>query len=149
MLLYDAKQLSARRPASGEALVGALDPGLSHWPLLYRERAPGFGRALAGNVDLDADGVVDLVVSAPGASVEGDGSGAVFAFRGAAAFGGRMDPWLSVLGDASERAGVGQDVSVLAASGDAPAALAVGAPQSYRSGTANGTAWVLQLGAAP
>ena len=47
-------------------------------------------------------------------------------------------------GDASERANVGQELSLLAAS-SAPASLAIGAPLSYRSGTANGTAWVLQL----
>ena len=149
VLLFDAKQLAAKRPMSGEVVISALDPGLSHSPLLYRERATGFGRALAGSVDLDGDGVVDLVVSAPGASINGDGSGAVFAFRGAAAFGGRMDPWLSVLGDPKERGSVGQDLSVIAAKGDSPASLAIGAPLSYRTGTANGTAWLLQLTAAP
>jgi hypothetical protein len=145
VLLFDAKALAAKRPASGEAVVGALDASFDVTPLVYRDRAPGFGRALAGNVDLDGDGVVDLVVSAPGASWNGDGTGAVFAFRGAAAFGGRMDAWLTVASDPGERASLGQDISVIPATSKTPASLAIGAPLSYRTGTANGTAWLLTL----
>ncbi|HKP60439.1 MAG TPA: FG-GAP-like repeat-containing protein [Polyangiales bacterium] len=145
VLLFDAKQLAAKRPASGEAVVGALNDSLEPLAVAYRERAPGFGRALAGDIDLDGDGVVDLIVSAPGASINGDGTGAVFAFRGGRDFGGRLDPWLTVLGDGAERASVGVDLAATAATSSTPATLAIGAPLSYRTGTANGTAWLLPI----
>ncbi|HET6338780.1 MAG TPA: hypothetical protein VFG30_36425 [Polyangiales bacterium] len=145
VLLFDAAQLAAKRPASGEAIVGALNDSLEPLAVAYRERAPGFGRALAGDVDLDGDGVVDLVVSAPGASINGDGTGAVFAFRGGKSFGGRLDPWLTVLGDGAERATVGADIAATAATSGTPATLVIGAPLSYRTGTANGTSWLLPL----
>jgi hypothetical protein len=145
VLLFDVAELAAKRPSMGEALVGALNDGLKPIALVNHERTPGFGRALAGNVDLDADGVVDLVVSAPGASINGDGTGAVFGFRGAAGMGGRMDPWLTVVGDAAERSAFGQDISLVAKTAQTSCALAIGAPLSYRTGTANGTAWLLTL----
>jgi hypothetical protein len=144
VLLFDAAQLAKARPSmGGEAVIGALQEGLTPLSLAYRDRSPGFGRALAGNADLDGDGVVDLAVSAPGASINGDGTGAVFVFRGAANLSGKLDPWLTLVGDGAERASVGQDLSVLSATPRTPAALALGAPLSYRTGTANGTAWLL------
>jgi hypothetical protein len=146
VLLFDTAQLAAKRPASGEAVVGALNDSLEPFAVAYRERAPGFGRAIAGDVDFDGDGVVDLVVSAPGASINGDGTGAVFAFRGGKDFRGRLEPWLTVLGDGAERASVGADLAATAAKSGARAALVIGAPLSYRTGTANGTAWLLPLG---
>lgn len=145
VLLFDAAQLAKARPTQGEAVVGALQDGLTPVALAYRDRSPGFGRALGGNADLDRDGIVDLVVSAPGASINGDGTGAVFVFRGGARMSGKLDPWLTIVGDGAERASVGQDLSVLGATGSTPPALLVGAPLSYRSGTANGTAWLLAL----
>jgi hypothetical protein len=145
VLLFPLDQLAAARPAEGEAVRGALNDGLHPVAVAYRERAPGFGRALAGNVDFDGDGVVDLVVSAPGASINGDGTGAVFIFAGGPSMSGQLLPWLTLVGDGSERASVGQDLSVVAASGRTPATLAVGAPLSYRTGTANGTSWLLAL----
>jgi hypothetical protein len=145
VLLFDVKQIAAKRPATGEAVAGALNDALVPIALAYRERAPGFGRALAGNADLDGDGVVDLIVSAPGASINGDGTGAVFAFRGAKNLAGRLEPWLTVVGDGSERATVGADLAVAAATSGTPATLAIGAPLSYRTGTANGTAWLLPI----
>lgn len=148
VLLFDAAELAKLRPASGEAVIGALSAELRSWPIVYTERAPGFGRALAGNADLDGDGIVDLVVSAPGASINGDGTGAVFGFRGGASFGGAMAPWLTVLGDPRERANPGQDLALAPATASTPASLAIGAPLSYRTGTANGTAWLLPLTAA-
>jgi hypothetical protein len=145
VLLINVTELTAKRPAQGEAVIGALNDGLTPIPLVYRQRAPGFGRALAGNVDLDGDGIVDLVVSAPGASINGDGTGAVFGFRGGAAMGGQMDPWLSVVGDAKERGAVGQDLGIVGKTATTPTTLVIGAPLSYRSGTANGTAWLLAI----
>ena len=52
-------QLATARPVEGEQLIGALQDGLTPLPIVYRDRSPGFGRALGGNVDLDGDGVVD------------------------------------------------------------------------------------------
>jgi hypothetical protein len=143
VLLFEAAQLAAKRPASAEALIGARGAGLSAIPLLYRERAPGFGRALAGGADVDGDGIVDLIVSAPGASVNGDGSGAVFGFRGGSGLSGRIDPFLCVVGQGDERAAFGQDISLVANTDETPATLAIGAPLSYRTGTANGTSFLL------
>jgi hypothetical protein len=145
VLLFPITQLAAARPAQGEALRGALNDGLLPIALAYRERAPGFGRALAGNVDFNADGVVDLVVSAPGASVNGDGTGAVFIFAGGPSMSGQLAPWLTMVGDGSERASVGQDLSVVGRTAQTPATVAIGAPLSYRTGTANGTSWLLAL----
>jgi hypothetical protein len=145
VLLFDIAQIAAKRPPRGEALVGALNAGLTPTALVYRERAPGFGRSLAGNVDIDGDGQVDLVVAAPGASLSGDGAGAVFVFRGGSSFAIRGEPWLTLFGDGRERAAVGQDLSVSGATPQTAATIAVGAPLSYRTGTANGTTWLLSL----
>jgi hypothetical protein len=115
--------------------------------VLYKERAQQLGRALYGDVDLTGDGIVDLVVSAPGASVNGDGIGAVFVFAGGAglAAGGPRDSVLTVVGDERERGLFGQDISLVPAAGALKATLGVGAPLSYRTGTANGAAFVLPL----
>ncbi|MBX7101543.1 MAG: VCBS repeat-containing protein [Myxococcaceae bacterium] len=147
VLLFDLAELKAKRPAPGtSAVVGALNDGLTPIPLSYRERAPGFGRMVAGNVDVSGDGVADLVVSAPGASVNGDGTGAVFIFAGGPTLGGPSSPYLTLVGDGAERAAVGQDLFLSPGQGAVKPALGVGAPMSYRTGTANGTAWLLPLG---
>jgi hypothetical protein len=144
VLLYDLAQLAAKKPAAGgAALAGALGDGLTPIPVLYKERAPGFGRALAA-ADLTGDGVPDLVVGAPGANVNGDGSGAVFVFEGGAALDGRRPTWLTLAADGAERGNFGQDLCLSPVAG-AARALAVGAPASYRTGTSNGTAFVTAL----
>lgn len=147
VLLYDVAQLNLRRPASGEALVGALGDGVDPVPLVYLERAPGFGRQLWGGVNVTGDARPDLIVSAPIANVNGDGTGAVFAFAGGAVVPGRNEAHLTVYPDQRERSSFGQDLAATAASGPlgTPAALLIGAPLSYRSGTANGTAFLLPL----
>jgi hypothetical protein len=144
VLLYDSAQLNARRPTSGSALVGALGDGLEPVPLVYLERAPGFGRQLWGNVDVTGDGKPDLIVSAPGASLNGDGTGAVFVFAGGQGVIGRNEPAMTVFPDQRERAAFGQDLAATHAVAPNPAALVIGAPLSYRSGTSNGTAYVLK-----
>jgi hypothetical protein len=91
------------------------------------------------------------VVSAPGVSLNGDGAGAVFMFRGGAPLvaqlagqtSAALEPHLTVVGDGRERASVGQSVSAVARTASSPAVLGIGAPLSYRSGTANGTSWLL------
>jgi hypothetical protein len=50
-----------------------------------------------------------------------------------------------MVGDGSERANVGQDLGAVSATATTPACLAIGAPLSYRTGTANGTSWLLAL----
>lgn len=147
VLLFDVAQVLTKKPASGGALVGAVGDGLTPIPLVYKERANQLGRSLAGNVDLTGDGVVDLVVSSPGASVNGDGIGAVFVFAGGAslAAGGPQDSALTVVGDQRERGLFAQDVSLYPGAGALKPALGVGAPTSYRTGTANGAAFVTSL----
>jgi hypothetical protein len=151
LLLYDVAEWAALRPLAGELLVSAQNQQLSPLALVYRERAVGLGRALAGNVDFDGDGHVDLVVSAPGASINGDGVGAVFAFAGGPQLGAllvdqsgvALESLVTVVGDERERASVGQSLSVVARTASTPATLGIGAPLSYRTGTANGTTWLL------
>ena len=143
VLLYDVAQLNARRPMSGGVLVGALGDGLDPVPLVYLERAPGLGRMLWGGVNLVGDSRPDLVVSAPGASVNGDGTGAVFVFAGGSVVPGRNEPALTIFPDQRERASFGQDLAASASAQGQPAAIVVGAPTSYRSGTSNGTAFLL------
>lgn len=151
VLLFDAAQWAQKRPLKGEFLISAQHDGLTPLALTYRERAVGLGRSLAGDVDLDGDGAVDLVVSAPGVSINGDGAGAVFVFRGGAPLAAQLagqtsaalEPHLTVVGDGGERANMGQSVSVVARTASNPAVLGMGAPLSYRSGTANGTSWLL------
>jgi hypothetical protein len=85
------------------------------------------------------------VVSAPGASVNGDGTGAVFVLAGGPGFSGPRPPWLTVVGDGAERGSVGQDLSISKGVGAVKPALVVGAPTSYRTGTSNGTAWLMGI----
>jgi hypothetical protein len=112
--------------------------------VLYKDRAPGLGRSLA-SADVTGDGVSDLIVGATGANVNGDGTGAVFVFEGGAALSGPRPSWLTVAADGAERGAFGQDVCVSPAVGATKSALAIGAPASYRTGTANGTAFLTPL----
>jgi hypothetical protein len=146
VLLFDTAELVKRRPASGEALVGALDSALLPKVLVHRSRAVGFGTALAGGVDLNGDGTPELVVSAPGASVASDGGGAVFIYAGGPGTTGALTPLLTLTGDAAERSGFGQDLALVAGSGGTPPTLVIGAPLSYRTGTQNGSAFLVPLG---
>jgi hypothetical protein len=146
VLLFDSAQLVSRRPASGEAVVGALETALTPKVLVHRSRAVGFGTALAGGVDLTGDGVPELVVSAPGASVASDGGGAVFVYAGGASTVGAVSPLLTLTGDVTERSNFGSDLALMAGSGSTPPTLVVGAPLSYRTGTQNGTAFLVPLG---
>lgn len=145
VLLVDAAELVAKRPASGGRLVSILGDGLNPVPIMYSERATGFGRALAGGFDVTGDMKPDLVVGAPGANVNGDGTGAVFVFAGGSVVPGPNTPYLLVVGDEEERGSFGQDLSLSRPQAPVPAALGIGAPLSYRSGTANGSAFVLPL----
>ena len=145
VLLFDMAELKALRPETGELVVGAVNDGVTPLAITYRDRAPGLGRAIVGNDDFDGDGTVDLAVSAPGISINGDGAGAVFVMRGGPASTGKLDAWLTVVGDGSERASVGQDLSLAKAAAGTPVTLGIGAPLSYRTGTANGTAWLLPV----
>lgn len=146
VMLFDTAELVKRRPASGEAVVGALESTLFPKVLVHRSRAVGFGTALAGGVDLNGDGVPELVVSAPGASVASDGGGAVFIYAGGPAMTGALTPMLTLTGDVAERSGFGQDLALVAGGTGFPPTLVVGAPLSYRTGTQNGTAFVVPLG---
>ncbi len=144
ILLFDVAELVAKRPASGERLVAALGDGLTPVPTVYFERCPGLGRMLASG-DVNGDGKPDLIVGATGANTNGDGTGAVFVFTAGSMVPGPNTPYLTVVSDQRERAAFGQDLAISPKSGVVPATLGIGAPQSYRSGTANGTAYLLPL----
>ncbi len=146
VLLYETAALVARRPPSGEALVAALGDELEPRVLVHRSRAVGFGTSLAGGVDVTGDGVPDLVVGAPGASVASDAGGAVFVYAGGADVAGALSPRLTLVGDASEQSAFGQELAVVPGSGGTPPTLVIGAPLSYRTGTQNGTAFRVPLG---
>ncbi|MBL9038112.1 MAG: FG-GAP repeat protein, partial [Archangium sp.] len=145
VLLFPVAQVVAKKPASGEQLVGALGDGLVPIPVVYLERAPGFGRILGGGFDVTGDGTPDLVVGATGANVNGDGTGAVFVFGGGTVVEGPSIPEITIVADERERASFGQELSVTPRVGTVPPALSIGAPLSYRSGTSNGTAFLLPL----
>ena len=146
VLLLPVAQLNALRPMSGERLVAVQGtPALTPVPLVSMQRALNFGRSLAGGVDVDGDGRHDLVVSATGASLNGDGTGAVYVFKGGTVTSGANQPALIIVADHRERASFGQDLSLSAGAGNVPAALGIGAPLSYRWGTSNGTAFVLPM----
>lgn len=145
VLLVDAAAIVSKRPASGERLVSILGDGLDPVPVVYTERAPGFGRSLWGGVDVTGDGRPDLVVSATDANVNGDGTGAVFVFAGGSLTPGPNAPVMTVVADPRERSSFGADLWLSKAQGSAPSTLSIGAPLSYRSGTSNGTAFLLPL----
>lgn len=145
VLLVPTSQIVAKRPMQGERLASILGDGLVATPLVPQTRALGFGRVLVGDVDVDGDGRRDLIVSAPGANVNGDGTGAVFVFKGGAINSGPNRPALIIVADHRERGAFGQDLSLSRPAMPVPAALGIGAPLSYRSGTANGTGFVLPL----
>ncbi|MBN1207293.1 MAG: VCBS repeat-containing protein [Myxococcaceae bacterium] len=146
VLLFDAAELTSGLPGSGEKLRGALGDGMEPVTLVHRTRAVNFGRALEGGRDLTGDSIPDLIVSAPGASEASDGGGAVFLYAGGASSTGRLMPWLTVIGDTSERSNFGQDLSLSPGGAGSPPTLVIGAPTSYRTGTQNGTAFSLPLG---
>jgi hypothetical protein len=144
VVLYEIPALVARRPVTGDALVAAIGDGLVPRALAQPERPPSYGRALAGNVDLDGDGKHELVVGAPGASLASEGGGAVYIYRGGTLTGTVAQPLLVVPGDVRERGAIGQALGMTRGAG--PAALVMGAPASYRVGTLHGTAFLLPLG---
>lgn len=146
VVLYDGAQLAARRVAGSDVVVGALGDGLVPIPLVPRgARIFGFGRSLAGNVDLNGDGLPDLLVGTALASFAGDGTGAVYGFSGArGAY--NIDPFFVMTGDANERSAFGQAMSLAPGAAGGPPFLVVGAPSSYRTGTQNGTAYSVTLG---
>ncbi|GHG67361.1 VCBS repeat-containing protein [Comamonas sp. JC664] len=150
VLLFDTATLRNRMQAlqtAGQPLVvGALGDGLDPVVLVHRHRAVNFGTQLAGGFDLTGDNIPDLLVSAPGASEASDGGGAVFLYAGGAGQTGALSPFLMVVGDGAERSALGHDLAVMRGGGGSPPMLVVGAPRSYRTGTQNGTAFVLPLG---
>ncbi len=119
-------------------------------PLVLRDRPAGFGQAMAGNVDFTGDGKPDLVISAPGASVGSEGSGAVYVFAGGT-LGPLPDgssvlvpePAVLILGDTHERGQPGADLSLTAGGPGVPPFIVIGVPASYRTGTQNGSAFAL------
>ena len=141
VLLIQTSKLAP--PATGETLLDVTD--LAPLNLTYRTRAVSFGTSLSGGRDLTGDGVPDLWVGAPNASVASDGDGAAFLFAGGTKSTGPLSPFLLVVGDGAERSFLGQSLSVVPGSGGSPPTAIIGAPRSYRTGTQNGTAYALPL----
>ncbi|WAM27517.1 FG-GAP-like repeat-containing protein [Myxococcus sp. NMCA1] len=150
VLLFDktvlVNKMQALQSAGSPLVVGALGDGLNPVVLVHRHRAVNFGSRLVGGTDLTGDNIPDLLVSAPGASEASDGGGAVFLYAGGVGQQGALSPFLMVVGDGSERSALGQAMSMMPGSGSSPPMLVIGAPRSYRTGTQNGTAFVLPLG---
>jgi hypothetical protein len=142
VLMYDYATLAAHSEAT--AILPAIGSPLSPKVLEPPARAVGFGRALAGNVDMDGDGTPDLLVASPNASWASDGGGAVFLFRGGPGEGPR-EPWLVAHGAETERGSFGSSVATLGRVTGGDAYLVIGSPLSYRTGTHNGSAYVLPL----
>ncbi|HZI03391.1 MAG TPA: hypothetical protein VEZ71_05185, partial [Archangium sp.] len=69
-----------------------------------------------------------------------------FVYAGGPGLTGALTPMLTLTGDVTERAGFGNDLALVAGSGSSPPTLVIGAPLSYRTGTQNGTAFVVPLG---
>lgn len=145
ILLVPTAELNAKRVPGSSTVASALGDGITTTALVYETRALGLGASLAGNVDLSGDGIPDLVASAPQASVNGDATGAVFIFKGGAQLSGARPAWWTIAADGNERASFGVDLGLSRAVGATPPQLVIGAPLSYRSGTANGTVFVLPL----
>ncbi|WP_223642270.1 VCBS repeat-containing protein [Corallococcus sp. EGB] len=141
VLLIQTSKLTP--PASGETVLDLVN--LAPLNLTYRARAVSFGTSLSGGRDLTGDGVPDLWVGAPNASVASDGDGAAFLFAGGAKSTGALSPFLLVVGDGAERSFLGQSIAVTPGSGGSPPSVIIGAPRSYRTGTQNGTAYALPL----
>jgi FG-GAP repeat len=145
VMLINGAQVAAQRPADGGLTVALLNDGIEPTYLVTPDKSLGYGRSLSGGFDVTGDGVADLAVTSPGANLNGDGTGAVYIYSGKTLRPGLNFPWLTVASDFTERASFGQDVSLVKAKSQTPAGLVIGAPLSYRTGTANGTAYVLPL----
>lgn len=144
VLLYDSAAIAARRPASGELLLPAYGGGLEPTALVFPNRITGFGKALAGNIDLNGDGKPELIVGAPGASYSADGAGAVLVLLGGGSASAPVE-YLRVVGDPRERSNFGAALGLIRPGATAPQ-LILGAFTSFRTGTQNGTAYALPVG---
>ncbi|WP_225408762.1 FG-GAP-like repeat-containing protein [Stigmatella hybrida] len=145
VFLFETPDLLAGIPTSGEKLMNALGNAEPPVTLVHQSRAVNFGAAMVGGKDWTGDGIPDLIVSAPGASVASDGGGAVFLYAGGAQSKGALTPWMVAVGDVSERSNLGQDLALSPGASGVPPVLVIGAPNSYRTGTQNGTAFSLTL----
>jgi len=140
VLLLDVAEIVPQRPVRGEQLVSVMNQAIHPVPILLKQKTVSFGRALLGRIDVTGDGRDDLVVSAPGASVNGDGTGAVFVFEGGTLVPGKNEPKAIMVGDERERSLFGIDLGASKKTNNSTV-ISIGAPGSYRTGTSNGTAY--------
>jgi hypothetical protein len=103
----------------------------------------GFGLSLGSTVDIDGDGIRDILIGAERHSYNGTATGAVFVYRGGPTI--SSAPWGILLGDAVEKARFGASITSASPSG----LVVVGAPWSNRNGEQNGGAFSGVLKAVP
>jgi len=121
-------------PCSGSAIVTSGANSNKILNLIGRRGGDRFGAAVAGAGDVDCDGVVDILVGAPGACVNGRSSGSAYVFSGHTA-----EVLIEFDG---ERAGDAFGSSVAGAGdldGDGVPELIVGAPGARQAGIDSGS----------
>ncbi len=144
VLLVDAVQLAALRPATGSVSRGLTEAGVTTHVLTSVDALAGLGSSIIGSADVTGDGVVDLVVGAPNASFAAAGAGVALVFAGGAESTGMQRPWMLVTGDDGPApAGLGGATALLPAASGRPAFMAVGSPSSARSGAGIGAGYLL------
>lgn len=118
--------------------VGAPDRYVLRSPLT---NDPRFGVALTG-VDLDGDGVHDVVAGSPESSLQRAQGGVVMAWRGGPMGGGFAgDPWLIAVGDLDGATRFGASLAAAPSASPAGAWIAVGAPGANARGPSTGAAF--------
>lgn len=117
--------------------VGAPDHYVLRSPLA---NDPRFALSLGG-VDLDGDGVNEVIAGSTESSYQTTQGGAVMAWRGGATGSFTGDPWLLAVGDLRSATLFGASVAAMPSTTPAGAWLVVGAPAGSARGPSTGAAY--------